>query len=358
LAKVAPERVMAGCGPLRGVIFSGVDPRRNEYFVDYETYAGAGGALPDQDGKDAIRVHVSGSANLPIESVEQEFPLTVGRYELIPDSGGPGKFRGGLGTRRDVTIWAERARLVGRGLRDTRGSPGLFGGRPGRTGRFYLHPDTDRTTKLSGSFSELPVDVGETIRIETPSGAGYGSPLERDPDNVFADVISGKVTVDGARRDYGVVISDGSVDTERTVAMRREMQERRGDRTITSFLDVGRVRGFHQSRHHFVYGGHETMGYHFRGDLINVHELVSFSSISILFSCVDMVKQASLSKTFYSALMGVSIANGGEIKASGTEQKQAAGVKGVRQAGAQSELFATPAATCAGSRVDALTGSD
>jgi N-methylhydantoinase B len=228
-AKVVPDRVMAGCGPLRGLIFSGIDPRRNEFFVDYETYAGASGALLDQDGKDAIRVHVSGSGNLPIESVEQEFPLTVGLYELIQDSGGPGKFRGGLATRRDVTNWAEQARISGRGLREVRGSPGLFGGEPGRTGRFYLHPATDRETKLSGSFSELSVAVGETIRVETPSGAGYGNSLQRDSDRVLADVIAGKVTVEGACRDYGVVIFDGNVNVERTIAKRREMSERRGD---------------------------------------------------------------------------------------------------------------------------------
>ena len=90
MAHAVPGRVMAGCGPLHGLIFSGIDPRNGEYFVDYETYAGASGALANQDGKDAVRVHVSGSANLPVESVEQEFPLAVERYELIPQTGGAG----------------------------------------------------------------------------------------------------------------------------------------------------------------------------------------------------------------------------------------------------------------------------
>ena len=68
-AKAVPERVMAGCGPLHGLTFSGNDPRRGEYFVNYETYAGASGAQHDQDGKDAVRVHVSGAANLPVALV-------------------------------------------------------------------------------------------------------------------------------------------------------------------------------------------------------------------------------------------------------------------------------------------------
>ncbi len=224
-AKAAPERVMAGCGPLHGLIFSGVDPRRGEYFVDYETYAGASGGLVDQDGKDAVRVHVSGAANLPIESVEQEFPLTVGCYELVPDTGGPGAFRGGLSTRRDVTIWAENGRLAGRGLREIVGAPGLFGGGIGRTGSFILHPDGNRETKLPGSFSELPVEVGTMVRVETPAGAGYGDPLMRPPERVQMDVTSGKVTAGSAEAGYGVVIHEGRLDPARTKALRRTLGE-------------------------------------------------------------------------------------------------------------------------------------
>ena len=227
LAKAAPDRVMAGCGPLHGLIFSGVDPRRGEYFVDYETYAGASGGLMDQDGRDAVRVHTSGAANLPVESVEQEFPLTVGRYELIPDSGGAGKLRGGLGTRRDITIWAEAGRLAGRGLREVWGAPGLFGGGLGRTGSFFLEPGGNREEKLPGSFSELAVTAGTTVRVETPSGAGYGDPLERDPERVLADVISDKVSAKGARRDYGVVLADGAVAREQTTALRSSRREER-----------------------------------------------------------------------------------------------------------------------------------
>ena len=92
-AQAVPERVMAGCGPLHAITFSGIDPRRGEYFVNYETYAGASGAQHDQVGMDAVRVHVSGAANLPVELAEHEFPLSILRYELIPDSGGAGCFR-------------------------------------------------------------------------------------------------------------------------------------------------------------------------------------------------------------------------------------------------------------------------
>ena len=87
---------MAGCGPLAAITFSGIDPRTGHYFVDCATYAGASGAQHNQDGKDAVRVHISGAANLPFsEAAEHEFPLSVLRYELISDSGGPGRLSRG-----------------------------------------------------------------------------------------------------------------------------------------------------------------------------------------------------------------------------------------------------------------------
>ena len=225
LASAMPDPVMAGCGPLHGLIFSGVDPRNGEYFVDYETYAGASGALIDQEGKDAVRVHISGAANLPVESVEQEFPLAVDRYELLVDTGGPGRFRGGLGTRRDVRILAEQGRLAGRGLRELVGAPGLFGGAGGAVGRFILHPGTSREQKLPGSFSEHPVEAGSVVRVETPSGAGFGDPLERDPQRVLADVVDGKVSAAAAAREYGVVLADGLVDEGGTRALRDQRND-------------------------------------------------------------------------------------------------------------------------------------
>ena len=212
LAGAAPDRVMAGCGPLHGLIFSGVDPRRAEYFVDYETYAGASGALSALDGKDAVRVHVSGAANLPVESVEQEFPLTVGRYELVADSGGPGRRRGGLATRRDVTIWAKEGRLAGRGLRQTRGASGLFGGRTGCPGAFILDPGGNREERLPGSFSELEVEGRHDRAGRDALGRGF-----RRPPGTRAGAGAG-------RRDRG----QGHGIRGRACLWRRDRRRRRG----------------------------------------------------------------------------------------------------------------------------------
>ncbi len=202
-AHAVPERIMAGCGPLAAMTFSGTDPRSGRYFVDYETYAGAAGAQHDQDGKDAVRVHISGAANLPVEAAEHEFPLAVLRYELIPDSGGAGRFRGGLGTRRDVQVFAEDGRLVGRALRQVVAPRGVAGGADGSLGRFLLRPGTAAEEKLPATFSDLPIAPGEVVRIETPAGAGFGDPRARDPALVRADVADGKVSAEAAARLYG-----------------------------------------------------------------------------------------------------------------------------------------------------------
>ncbi|MBI4183536.1 MAG: hydantoinase B/oxoprolinase family protein [Proteobacteria bacterium] len=228
LAKAVPERVMAGCGSRQGMVYSGVDPRRREYFVDYEVYAGATGALHDQDGRDAVRVHASVTDNQPIEAIEQEFPLSVGRYELIEDSGGAGRFRGGLGVRLDVAMLGEEPRLAGRGLRQALRAPGLYGGAEGRLAQFVLDPDTPAARKLPSVFSDLPVSTRTTVRLETPSGGGFGDPLLRDPGRVLADVVSGKVSREGAARDYGVVVAGGAVDRAASDALRREFRAARG----------------------------------------------------------------------------------------------------------------------------------
>ena len=220
LAQAAPERVMAGCGSSQALVFSGRDPRRDEYIVDYDVFAGGAGAQFDRDGMDVVRTHAAMADSTPIEATEHEFPLTVQRCELLQDSGGPGKFRGGLGMRLDILVWAEQARLSGRGLRHGLQAPALFGGDGGRLAGYVLNPGSATERKLPAVFSELPLPVGTVIRVDTPSGAGFGDPFERDPERVLEDVVDGKVSAAGARKDYGVVVTAGAVDVAATHALR------------------------------------------------------------------------------------------------------------------------------------------
>jgi N-methylhydantoinase B len=207
LAKAVPQRVMAGCGSSQALLFSGYDPRRNDYIVDYDVFAGGAGALADRDGMDAVRVHAAMADSTPIESTEHEFPLIVQRCELIQDSGGPGKFRGGLGLRVEMQVWAEQGRLSGRGLRHGLRSQGLFGGESGAGASYTMNPGTPSEEKLPAAFPERALPARAVIRVETPAGAGYGDPRERDPRRVLADVRAGKVSAEAAQRDYGLDIA-------------------------------------------------------------------------------------------------------------------------------------------------------
>jgi N-methylhydantoinase B len=225
-AKADPGFAMAACGPYHGLIFSGADPRCDSYFVDYETFAGASGATSFQDGRDAVRVHVSGAPNLPVETVEKEYPLAVLCYELIPDSGGAGRFRGGLGTRRDVASLGRDVRVSGRGLRQSYPANGSFGGLAGALGSFLGNPETSEETILEGAFSNYPLGEGKVVRVETPAGGGFGSPLERDPERVADDVSNGKVSKAAARDVYGVVVCRGRRERAATERQRQSLGQR------------------------------------------------------------------------------------------------------------------------------------
>jgi N-methylhydantoinase B len=224
LSKALPHRAMAGSGPSHLVIPSGLDPRRGAFFVNYEGLAGALGARPYRDGLDAVRVHASGGSNLPVEAVENNFPLLVERYELREDSGGAGKYRGGLGIRRHYRIPVPGLRLVANSERQRIAAPGLFGGHDGAPGRFVLNPGTPEERILPPVLSDFPLEQGDLLRIETPGGAGCGDPLERDPALVLRDVQEGRVSLARARSEYGVVITNGRLDLAETERIRRDFQ--------------------------------------------------------------------------------------------------------------------------------------
>lgn len=204
LSQAMPAGAMASSGPHHHIIPSGANPRTGEFFVDYETFAGAYGARAYHDGLDGVRVHASGAANLPVESLEINFPLRVERYELIQDSGGAGKFRGGLSIRRDYRILAGGVTTVVCGERQRQVAKGLEGGRPGRGGRFLLNPGTPREKMLPSTASDYPLGRDDLLRIETPGGGGYGDPRQRDQTSVRRDLEEGRISPQAGRDEYGL----------------------------------------------------------------------------------------------------------------------------------------------------------
>ena len=203
LAKAAPSRVTAAShSTVTTMTFFGNDPRTGQFFVYPEVIGGGFGARPTSDGPDAVQVHVTNTSNLPVESLEAEYPLLVERYELVPDSGGPGRYRGGLGILRQYRVLADDAWFGSKGDRSKRPPWGLAGGLPGAPSTLRLNPDSAEPRVLATKTFNLPLRRGDIVRVCTPGGGGYGDPRERGIFELERDITEGKVTVEAAERDY------------------------------------------------------------------------------------------------------------------------------------------------------------
>ncbi len=232
LAQALPDRVpAAGKGIICNIGWAGDDPRRGEYYCYMETIAGGNGARPTKDGPDAVQTTIHNTENAPVEEVEVNYPFQVVHYELIQDSEGAGRYRGGLGVRRDFRFLTETSYTI---MSDgSRFAPwGLFGGGPARPSYFVLDPEG--AARRLPSKATVVVPAGGTISIQTPGGGGYGPPLERDPRAVLEDVRSGKVSIGRAREVYGVVMDAERwvIDEEATRGLRQALagspEHRRG----------------------------------------------------------------------------------------------------------------------------------
>jgi N-methylhydantoinase B len=177
--------------------------RRTGTYVYLETIGGGGGAKVGADGADAVQMHVTNSSNLPAEALEIEYPLLVDEYSLVPDSGGAGRWRGGLGIAREVSSRVDGSLLTARGEGHVMVAPGLDGGLPGGRASLLIEPGTDRERILPTATTALPMPTGVGLRMETPGGGGFGDPAQRDPMALAADILDGKVSRAAAERDYG-----------------------------------------------------------------------------------------------------------------------------------------------------------
>ncbi|MBI4278285.1 MAG: hydantoinase B/oxoprolinase family protein [Armatimonadetes bacterium] len=205
IGQVIPERMVAAIGSYQAWRFAGIDPRSGKTYANYESIAGGLGATTFSDGMDAVRGWSAGSMNPPIEAFEQELPMIVRRYELATDSGGAGRWRGGLGMRRDLEIRGQETRVNSTSMRQVVRPPGVLGGLPGRTAVFVLNPDTDRERALPPVFTNLPLAYGDVLSVRTPGGGGLGSPAERPRDLVARDLREGRLSEQAARELHGLL---------------------------------------------------------------------------------------------------------------------------------------------------------
>jgi N-methylhydantoinase B len=155
--------------------------------------------------------------------MEAHIPVLTERYELLPDSAGPGQHRGGWGVQFDFRILQPESIVTARGLERIRFEPwGLAGGHAAVRTRTFVNAGTEREREI-GRIDVLHLEPGEVVSVRTSGGGGYGNPLERDPTAVAADVRGGLLSILAAERDYGVVLGDGLVDREATAERRAGM---------------------------------------------------------------------------------------------------------------------------------------
>ena len=221
LAPALPKRVPAGTkAMICHAGFGGLDPRTGEYYCFLETIGGGYGGRYNADGPDAVQVHGQNTENAPIEETECNYPVRIVRYELVNDSDGPGRFRGGLGLRRDYLFTNTGTTFTILADRDREGPWGLFDGLPGRRAEYVLNPDRD--ARSLGSKTTVELQPGDVVSYRTCGGGGYGPPEERDPERVLRDVRERKVSAARARDVYRVAVdtTTWSVDAAETVRLR------------------------------------------------------------------------------------------------------------------------------------------
>ncbi len=220
LAPALPDKVAAASSHFSNPTWGGVDPSQDKRFVAYELILAGTGARALQDGCEAMASAFNAS-NIPVEAQEAVQPIIVERFELIPDSGGPGRYRGGCGVRRDMRILGDRVKFTNLSERQRFAPFGLFGGEPGALGATVINPGEDSERTVGGKAS-LDLEYGDVVSFRLSGGGGYGDPRERDSAAVVRDVALGLVGIEAARDRYHVVLhADGTVDEEATRVARR-----------------------------------------------------------------------------------------------------------------------------------------
>ena len=219
LAPALPDQVPAGTKAMMcHAGFGGHDPRTGDYYCFLETLAGGYGARAASDGPDAVQVHGQNTENAPVEETELNYPVRIARYELVEDSDGAGRQRGGLGLRRDYLFPDHAATFTILADRDRAGPWGLFGGEPGRRAEYILNPDG--AARRLGSKTTLDLQPGDVVSYRTCGGGGYGPPAERDPQAVLGDVRAGKVSPARAREVYRVAVDTATWTEDETETTR------------------------------------------------------------------------------------------------------------------------------------------
>jgi N-methylhydantoinase B len=231
LAPFVPGKRIAGGSGSAALVLGGYDPDHSRSYVHYEIFSGGTGARSGKDGVSATAFHLSNCKTAPIEIIESEFPTRVERFEITPDSGGAGQWRGGLGFARDYRILADEVRFSMRTDKHAIEPFGSDSGSAGGKGSCIINPGPD-ARRLPSRFGDQRLKKGDLLRLERPGGGGLGNPLERPTEVVFEDVRQGYVSIERARSAYAVVVElvDGepTLNLDQTRILRGEKQKNGG----------------------------------------------------------------------------------------------------------------------------------
>jgi 5-oxoprolinase (ATP-hydrolysing) len=223
LAPVVPDKITAGnSAHLHFISYSGFLEEEQEYWVYLEVDEGSYGGRPGRDGLDSVDCLIANTRNNPIEELEWRFPMRTERYELRDEPASAGRWRGGIGMVR-VNRFLEDTIVTCEGERHDSDPPwGIFGGHDGVNAYVKVTGPDGAVEHWPAKFTGKTLAAGSTIEIAVPNSAGYGDPVEREPELVRSDVLDGFTTLELAERDYGVVIDPQTleVDAEATRRLR------------------------------------------------------------------------------------------------------------------------------------------
>ncbi|WP_010161947.1 hydantoinase B/oxoprolinase family protein [Sphingomonas sp. PAMC 26617] len=198
------ERLVASSNDLLpSIMLSGSHPETGRFYVIGETIGGGTGAMYDHDGMDAVHVHITNSLNMPTEALENEFPILCEEYSLVTDSGGAGRHRGGLGIARQLRALEDQTVFSARSDSYIHGAAGIDGGSDGSLSAVIHNAGRSSAMALPSKVADFVLGAGESIRIETPGGGGFGAPADRPVALIAIDLRDGTVSRAAAERDYG-----------------------------------------------------------------------------------------------------------------------------------------------------------
>jgi N-methylhydantoinase B len=222
IVQAAPERSNAAAyGTINALSLAGHrgDGRR---WVMFSFFGGGHGGHPEGDGLNHGNAPISTATIPPIEILEAAYPMFFTQWALRPDSGGPGRHRGGLGAIYEIELLEQSAEVFLFGERGNYPPPGVLGGDAGALNKFtFEQDDGEHNPPLASKMNDIKIRQGQHVRLESPGGGGYGPAIERDPAAIARDIRLGYVSREAAKHDYHVIITeDGNVDLTATTELR------------------------------------------------------------------------------------------------------------------------------------------